>query len=154
MANPLDFITKPVEFGLRTTFSLVRGAGGAIKDFTGRGGDEPPLRPPERDEQAQPARAPRRKPAASRQATPKPKPLSDVGITRKVETTIFRDPAVPKGKINVNTAAGVVWLRGEARTPEMIKGLEAQALAVPEVVRVENLLHLPKTPAPTRTVLE
>ena len=50
----------------------------------------------------------------------------------------------------MNAAAGVVWLRGEARTPEMIKALERQALEVPEVSRVENLLHLPKTPAPTR----
>ena len=29
----------------------------------------------------------------------------------------------------------------------MIKTLETQAAAIPEVKRVENLLHLPKTPA-------
>jgi hypothetical protein len=32
----------------------------------------------------------------------------------------------------------------------MIKELERQAAAIPEVKKVENLLHLPKTPAPTR----
>jgi hypothetical protein len=44
-----------------------------------------------------------------------------------------------------------VWLRGEAKTPALIKRVEARAAAIPEVERVENLLHLPKTPAPSRT---
>jgi len=51
----------------------------------------------------------------------------------------------------VNVAHGVVWLRGEARTPQLIKLAEARAAEVPEVTKVENLLHLPKTPAPSRT---
>jgi osmotically-inducible protein OsmY len=66
---------------------------------------------------------------------------------------IFRDDSIPKGKIDVNAADGVVWLRGEARTPEMIKALAQQASEIPEVKQVENLLHLPKTPAPTRTTV-
>jgi hypothetical protein len=98
--------------------------------------------------------AKRRQPAArkrtSPQATQTPKDLDDVSLARKVETVIFRDAQVPKGKIDVNAADGVVWLRGEARNPEMIKTLEAQASAIPEVKKVENLLHLPNTPAPTR----
>jgi BON domain len=93
---------------------------------------------------------PRRK-TASPQASQRPKDLDDVGLARKVETIIFRDDSVPKGKIDVNAADGVVWLRGEAKTPDMIKALERQASAIPEVNKVENLLHLPKTPAPTRT---
>ena len=89
--------------------------------------------------------APRRpRPAASR-----PKDLDDVALARKVETIIFRDDDVPKGHIDVNCANGVVWLRGEAKTPEMIKELERQTAAIPEVNGVENMLHLPKTPAPT-----
>jgi hypothetical protein len=83
----------------------------------------------------------------STQATQAPKDLDDVAIARKVETVIFRDDSVPKGKIDVNAADGVVWLRGEAKNPEMIKDLERQAAAIPEVKKVENLLHLPKTPA-------
>jgi BON domain len=74
-----------------------------------------------------------------------------VTITRKVETEIFRSSKVAKGKISVNTADGVVWLRGEVKNPQQVKDLEAKAAAIPEVKRVENLLHLPKTPAPTRT---
>jgi hypothetical protein len=87
---------------------------------------------------------------ADPQATQRPKDLDDVGLARKVESIIFREDTVPKGKIDVNAADGVVWLRGEARTPEMIKDLARQTEAIPEVKRVENLLHLPKTPAPTR----
>jgi hypothetical protein len=93
------------------------------------------------------ARAPRK---PSPQASRVPKDLDDVALARKVETIIFRDDSVPKGHIDVNAANGVVWLRGQAKTPEMIKGLERQCASIPEVRRVENLLHLPKTPAPTR----
>jgi len=38
-----------------------------------------------------------------------------------------------------------------ARSPQLIKLAEARAAEVPEVTKVENLLHLPKTPAPSRT---
>jgi hypothetical protein len=93
----------------------------------------------------------RRTAKPSQQASGKPKDLDDVALARKVETIIFRDDSVPKGHIDVNAADGVVWLRGEAKTPDMIKALERQAAAIPEVQKVENLLHLPKTPAPTRS---
>ncbi|MFL5887750.1 MAG: BON domain-containing protein [Solirubrobacteraceae bacterium] len=99
---------------------------------------------------AQPRKAQKTRKAAGPQASQAPKDLDDVAIVRKVETVIFRDDSVPKGKIDVNAADGVVWLRGEAKNPEMIKELERQTAAIPEVKRVENLLHLPKTPAPTR----
>lgn len=92
-----------------------------------------------------------RRSTAGPQASRAPKDLDDVALARKVESVIFRDDSVPKGKIDVNAADGVVWLRGEAKTPEMIKGLEREAAAIPEVKKIENLLHLPKTPAPTRS---
>jgi len=79
------------------------------------------------------------------QRKPRPKPLDDVTITRKVETVLFRDDSVDKGKLSINTADGVVSLRGEAKTPDLIKELEAKVREIPEVKNVENLLHLPKT---------
>jgi osmotically-inducible protein OsmY len=97
------------------------------------------------------APAPARKPEPARRPTRAKRGMDDVTLARKVETEIFRVRGVAKGKIDVNAADGVVWLRGEARTPELIKRVEARAAAIPEVARVENLLHLPKTPAPTRT---
>lgn len=145
MAKPLDVISKPVAFGARQAINLtqlaIKGGTSAVSAITGGDEQSPPADPPRQEQQT----APRRR------SSSQPKPLDDVSITRKVETRIFRDSKVPKGKIDVNTANGVVWLRGEAKTPEMVKSLEAQASSVPEVTRVENLLHLPKTPAPTRT---
>jgi len=82
---------------------------------------------------------------------PAPKDLDDGTVARKVESALFRDRRIAKGKVDVNVADGVVWLRGEARTPQLIKLAESRAAEVPEVTKVENLLHLPKTPAPTRT---
>jgi hypothetical protein len=106
-------------------------------------------RRPQKRTQARKTQRPR-KPAGP-QASHAPKDLDDVAIARKVETIIFRDQSVEKGKIDVNAADGVVWLRGEAKTPDMIKLLEQQTASIPEVKKVENLLHLPKTPAPTRS---
>lgn len=82
---------------------------------------------------------------------PTPKDLDDVTIARKAESILFRKVAVDKGAIDVNAAGGVLYLRGVAPTPEAVRALVALADAIPEVVRVENLLHLPHTPAPTRT---
>jgi hypothetical protein len=103
-------------------------------------------------EPGEPTSPPPPPPARARPA-PKPaaKDLDDVTIARKVESAVFRDRKVAKGKVDVNVADGVVWLRGEVKTPDLVKQLEAQARAVPEVRGVENLLHLPKTPAPSRT---
>jgi osmotically-inducible protein OsmY len=80
---------------------------------------------------------------------PKPQP-DDVTLARKVETELFRPADAPKGRINVNAEDGVVYLRGEADTPEMINDLVERARKVQGVREVENLLHLPKTPAPMK----
>ncbi len=83
---------------------------------------------------------------------PAPKPeITDTALARKVESVLFRAADAPKGKVDVNAVGRVVYLRGEAKTPELINELEARAAAIPEVNRVENLLHLPKTPSPTRS---
>ncbi len=97
--------------------------------------------------------APESPPAAQRpdpQRDMTPKDVDDVTIARKVESVIFRPRGRPKATVDVNVVDGVVWLRGVARSPEMIRKLEAEAREIPEVVDVQNLLHLPHTPAPTR----
>jgi hypothetical protein len=83
-------------------------------------------------------------------ADARPKDLDDVTVARKVESVIFRPAGRDKGKIDVNVVDGVVWLRGEAPRPEEITAIEVETRAIPEVVDVQNLLHLPKTPAATR----
>ena len=76
----------------------------------------------------------------------KPQP-DDVTLARKVESEIFRDPDVPKGQIDVNAENGVVVLRGEAPTTDIIDDLVAKTRQVQGVREVENLLHLPGEPA-------
>jgi osmotically-inducible protein OsmY len=80
----------------------------------------------------------------------KPQP-DDVTLARKVETEIFRDADVPKGQINVNAENGIVVLRGEVGKPELIRDLEKKTRQVQGVRDVENLLHLPETPARTKS---
>ncbi len=117
MPTPLELLTKPLQIGAQIATVAIQNIQQTIQGLLGG------------------------------QRSGGPKPLDDATITAKVETTLFRDAKVDKGKIDVNTADGVVWLRGEARTAAQIKELEAKVSAVPEVKRVENLLHLPKTPA-------
>jgi osmotically-inducible protein OsmY len=77
--------------------------------------------------------------ATHRREEPKPQP-DDVTLARKVETEIFRDADVPKGKINVNAENGKVVLRGEVDSPEMIEDLVSKARKVQGVQDVESLL--------------
>jgi osmotically-inducible protein OsmY len=77
--------------------------------------------------------------------------LDDATIAHKVETEIFRPADVPKGRINVNVQNGVVQLRGEVPESSMIDDLVEKARSIQGVREVENLLHLPGTPAPTHS---
>jgi hypothetical protein len=101
---------------------------------------------------SQPSAAPSKRKAARASTQPRPKradrtePLGDVAIAREVESTIFRDTEADRGQVDVNVAEGVVRLRGEVRTPDLIRELEARAARVPQVRRVENLLRTPAPP--------
>jgi BON domain len=80
------------------------------------------------------------------------KDIGDADLANKVRTEIFRNlRGVDKGQIDVNVVDGAVYLRGVVKTPRQINALEERASAIPEVRAVHNLLHLPHTPAPTRT---
>jgi osmotically-inducible protein OsmY len=77
-----------------------------------------------------------------------PKEFDDATLADKVQTEIFRDADIPKGQINVNAQDGVIQLRGELPSEEMIEDLVSRARDVQGVRDVENLLHLPGQPAP------
>lgn len=83
--------------------------------------------------------------AAAREEEPPP---NDQALAAKVESEIFRDADVPKGKINVDAADGVVTLRGEVEDEKLIEKLEKEARKISGVRDVSNLLHPPGTPAP------
>jgi osmotically-inducible protein OsmY len=89
----------------------------------------------------------RKQKATHMREEPKPQP-DDVTLARKVESQIFRDPDVPKGKIDVNAENGKVVLRGEADSAEMIAELVGSARKVQGVQEVESLLHTPGEHAP------
>lgn len=75
--------------------------------------------------------------------------MDDTTLKAKVESTVFRGAAAAKEKVSVTVVDGIVELRGEVKRPEEVADLETRARAVPEVRGVQNLLHLPKTPART-----
>ena len=76
--------------------------------------------------------------------------LNDPALARKVETEIFRAADAPKGDVSVNVENGVVHLRGEVDDPDLIRRLGEEAAKVDGVRGVENLLHTPGTPAPSK----
>jgi osmotically-inducible protein OsmY len=69
----------------------------------------------------------------------------DAALKARVETELFRDPEVPKGRININVEDGVVVLRGELDRPGQITAIVAKARTIPGVADVESLLHLKGT---------
>lgn len=80
---------------------------------------------------------------------PATKPLAnDETLTQRVRSQVLRDPALHHHRLNINTEQGTVVLRGEVDRPEQMRQLEQAVRHIPGVRGVENLLHLPNTPAP------
>ena len=77
-----------------------------------------------------------------------PKDFDDQTLKAKVETELFRDADAPKVQVSMNAQHGIVPLRGEVDSPELIEELVGRTRAVQGVREVENLLHLPGSPAP------
>ena len=72
----------------------------------------------------------------------------DQTLKAKVESELFREEHALKGRVNVNVQHGVTQLRGELDSPALIDELVGRTQKVRGVREVENLLHLPGTPAP------
>jgi osmotically-inducible protein OsmY len=77
-----------------------------------------------------------------------PKVLDDATLKNKVETELFRAADSPKGRVSVNAQHGVVQLRGELDSPDLIEDLVQKTRSIHGVREVENLLHVPGSPAP------
>ena len=75
---------------------------------------------------------------------------NDATLAQRVESELFRDPNMPKGRIIINAEAGIVVLRGELDRPEQIRAIEEAVDRIAGVRGVHSLLHLPGTPAPDR----
>jgi hypothetical protein len=75
-------------------------------------------------------------------------PFDDVTLARKVESELYRRARVPKGHISINAEDGFVFLRGVMERQEDIERIEVATRQIAGVREVENLIHLPGTPAP------
>jgi len=73
----------------------------------------------------------------------------DLTLLDRVESEVFRDPAIPKGEINVMVVDGKAVLLGQVAEPQ-ISAIEAAVRKVVGVKDVENLLHTPGTAAPNK----
>jgi len=81
---------------------------------------------------------------------PRRRGYDDVTLSHHVESELFRDPAIPKGRLSVDAAAGVVTLRGEVGSEDAIEKIRARARRISGVKEVKTLLHVQGTPAPNK----
>jgi osmotically-inducible protein OsmY len=80
-----------------------------------------------------------------------PRPTADDQTLRdRVESEVFRDQEIPKGKINFDVNSGIVTIRGSVDNAFQIATIEKAVFNVPGVAGVENLLHVSGTPAPNK----
>ncbi len=75
----------------------------------------------------------------------------DQTLVDRVESEIFRDRQDVKGKVNINAEQGVVVLRGELDSQDLIDDLVSAVREVDGVRNVENLLHTAGNKAPTNS---
>jgi hypothetical protein len=71
------------------------------------------------------------------------RPVDDVTLSDRVQSSVFRDPSLSKGDVNVNVERGIVVLRGEVPDQATRERLIAEVEAVDGVWSVRDLLHLP-----------
>jgi osmotically-inducible protein OsmY len=78
----------------------------------------------------------------------RPKAYDDVTLAHKVESLLYRNPVVPKGRLNLDACEGVVTIRGVVDSQARIAEIVERVRRIDGVRGVENLMHLPGTPAP------
>jgi len=78
--------------------------------------------------------------AATSEESPPP---NDQALAEKVKSEVLGDPDVPKDRINIDVSDGIVALRGEVESRDVMQAIHAKAQAVTGVREVQNLLHLP-----------
>jgi osmotically-inducible protein OsmY len=79
--------------------------------------------------------------------TPLERDYDDATLTDHVRSELGRDPLAHQG-ILVNAQRGVIQLRGQVGSEDDIEELVKRTEEINGVRAVENLLHVPGTPAP------
>jgi osmotically-inducible protein OsmY len=75
-------------------------------------------------------------------------PPNDPALAAKVESEVMG--RYPQLSINVNAQHGVIGLRGEVSTEDLRSEIEQAVRKVTGVIDVDNLLHLPGQPPPSK----
>src|SRR5687768_2528176 len=70
-----------------------------------------------------------------------PRDYDDWTLKAKVETELFRDEHEVKGAVNVNAQQGIVQLRGQLPSRDLIEALVERTRKIHGVRDVENLMH-------------
>jgi osmotically-inducible protein OsmY len=76
--------------------------------------------------------------------------MDDATIADRIRSEVLGRRDLHADGVVVNVQNGVTQLRGAVPSSEAIEGIVDRTRAVPGVVDVENLLHLPDEPAPNK----
>jgi hypothetical protein len=76
----------------------------------------------------------------------RPAPLDDAAVAAKLKSALQRAPDLDTDNLEVTVADGVVQLRGEVRSQDVIDRLVARTREVSDVGQVESLLRVRPTP--------
>jgi osmotically-inducible protein OsmY len=76
--------------------------------------------------------------------------MDDATIADRIRSEVLGRRGLDAADVVVNVEGGVAYLRGAAPRPEAIDEIVERTAAVAGVGAVENLMHLPETPAPNK----
>ena len=79
-----------------------------------------------------------------------PAPADGRMLLDRVESELFEDRTIPRGRLSLETEGTAVVLRGQLDSFEEIARVEGAVRRIPGVGRVVNLMHVPGTPAPNK----
>ena len=79
-----------------------------------------------------------------------PEPAEGLKLLDRVESELFEDPTVPRGRMNFNVEGRTIVARGQLDSWAEIEEVEAKIRRIPGVAEVRSLLHVPGTPAPNK----
>lgn len=68
----------------------------------------------------------------------------------RVESEVFTNPAIPRGKLTFDVSGTTVVVRGQLDSHEQIALVVAAVRSIAGVGEVKSFLHLPGTPAPNK----
>jgi hypothetical protein len=79
-----------------------------------------------------------------------PRYAEDRTLLDRVESELFANRTIPRGRITFEVEGTEVILRGELDSPQEMKRVEDAVRQVPGVTAVTSLFHRPGTPAPNK----